>query len=934
MPTYEYIPQKPRTAPTALLRLAQDAEQGDGAEVQKANILGDLLNVLSRPARASAQAVYNATDDSASTSFVGGALQGLAGKGQVSYKDVLTDNFGVENKWVASIGGFLGDVALDPLTYVGVKPTKGVGKTEALLKAVQSGADDVAEETSRILATNPTRVGLTVAGKPLGPKVNIPAPVRRMTEKLLGPTEDRKLLAKAFQRDAELPLGLNNLERVAETSNAAMFDNFRRQMRSLYTGLTPDEQRRIALALDKGESLAETVMDPSKTKFTNLQDYVTASRKILDDWFVEEGQMGMFTLKKGAKGTSALDFEEYNPEYVYRYFRKTPKDLELGTEIVETKVGGVNKGDFTMKRKKNVSIEEAEKLGYEPLNTIQDIMDMRAFKHYRSAGRASFIRDGIDQFAITGQDLKKLSKQGLKSIEWVPVDKIQSPVAQLGAHSGKYVPDFIARAMNMSEQTFRVGSTGNDMLRLYDKALGHWKFLNTAPMPGFHIRNTMSDIIMNAADGVWNPERYRQAAKVMGDRKLIADRQLGQLLDPDATSTALEGLRTAKNAGIKIGGKTRTTQEVWELYGKTGAKSGLITSEFQRSLTDFQKKGLLDRASKGKALIGDMADAREDWIRLAHFIDATDSIMKKSKNKMSLEDAAFKAAERVRKYNIDYGNLSTFERNVMKRIVPFYTWMRKATPLNVELLFTKPGFMALYPKGQDLMQGLLGTDDGTGELLIPEWIRESAPVRVAMAQQANRSFPQDIIAKLTGAGENEPVFLRTEGLAPMATLQYPGNLLKSLGQGDVMGVGKALADPVAGQFTPFIKAPVELVTGRSMFNGQELPGAKDWLASQTSLLNTANRVASGNGNTNILSALTGAQFAVANASRQEGEFRRRQDAQTQRTKTEKEELLRKRVPNYDQLSEAQKEAMRSRLKLPTKSSELAQRRYLTQILGQ
>ena len=62
------------------------------------------------------------------------------------------------NKWVASIGGFLGDVALDPLTYVGVKPTKGVGKTEALLKAVQSGADDVAEETSRILATNPTRV--------------------------------------------------------------------------------------------------------------------------------------------------------------------------------------------------------------------------------------------------------------------------------------------------------------------------------------------------------------------------------------------------------------------------------------------------------------------------------------------------------------------------------------------------------------------------------------------------------------------------------------------------------------------------------------------------------------------------------------------------------------------------------------------------------
>lgn len=932
MAMYEYKPQPKVKASPSLLALAQDPEFGDGEKIQKANILGDLLGVLSRPGRASAQAAYNATDKRSDTSAVGGFLQGLAGNSNASYKNVLEDNLGVENKWVSSIGGFLGDVALDPLTYVGVKGTKGVGKTDAMMKAIRSGSDNVAEETARILAENPTKIGLTVAGKPLG-SVKMPAKVQKMTETLLGPAQDRKLLPKAFSREAELPVGLNNLERVIETSHAAAFDNFRRGMKSLYTGLSPDEQRRVALAMDKGESLAETVLDPAKTKFTNLQEYADASRKIMDDFFMEEAKLGLFTLKKGAKGTQPSDFVEYNPSYVYRYFRKPPKDLELGTEVVETKVGGTNKADFMKKRKKDVSIEEAEAKNYDPLNTIQDIMDMRAYKHFRTVQRGTFVRDGIEQFAISGQDLKRLSKQNWKGINWIPADSIESPVAK--GMADKYIPDFVARSINMTEEMSRVGSTGNQMVRLYDKALGHWKFLNTAPMPGFHLRNTMSDIIMNAADGVWNPARYSQAAKVIADRKAIVDRQLAQLLDPSVATTPLDtAAKATSREGVRLGGKTYSTDAIWDLYGKSGAKSGMITSEFQRSLTDFQKRGLKDRASKGKAMIGDMADLREDWIRMAHFIDATDGILKKSKGKMSLEDAAMKAGERVRKFNIDYGNLTTFEKSTMKRIVPFYTWMRKATPLNMELLFTKPGFMALYPKGQDLMQGLLGTDDGTGELLVADWIRESAPVRVALANQAARNPLQALLAGATGAGDNESVFLRTEGLAPMATLQYPGNMIKQIAQGDVMGAGKALVDPVAGQFTPFIKAPVELVTGRSMFTGQELGGPRDWLTSQASLFNTANKVSQGKGNTNLLSALTGAQLAVNTADRQEGEFRRRQDLGQEGIKKQKEDTLRKRISNYDELSEAQKEKLRSRVRNPPDPTQRAQQKYLVQILGQ
>ncbi len=56
------------------------------------------------------------------------------------------------------------------------------------------------------------------------------------------------------------------------------------------------------------------------------------------------------------------------------------------------------------------------------------------------------------------------------------------------------------------------------------------------------------------------------------------------------------------------------------------------------------------------------------------------------------------AGRLANKWLLDYARLSPFEKSVMKRIFPFYTFYRKTVPLMVESLYTRPGAVSLQAK--------------------------------------------------------------------------------------------------------------------------------------------------------------------------------------------------------------------------------------------
>ena len=888
----------PAPSENTLVLKNRRAPKVDKPELQRSGIFGDLFDLLGRTGAASAQGAYNATDNDTDTTFLGGLKQGITGNSRTSYRDVLRDNAGVGGPFGTALG-LVGDIALDPLTYLGIKGTKGITQTDAIMKALKSTSDDVPGAVAGLMAKSPTRVGLTFAGKPFTKGLKLPS--TGFVEKLLGPVEDRKLAAKMFSRDAELALGLNDLSRVIESSHAAGFDSFHRGLKGLFSDLTMDERSNVGRALSMGEDLASTPTEAvGKTKFATLGEYVKSARNMQDQFFNDEVALG---IRKA---------DDYMPNYVPKIFQKPPKDLIPGN-LAPSKLAAL---------KKSLPTKLDDLADYEPVTDVIELLDVRAAKHFRTMALGTTVRDTVEQFAIPKARLAKA--KGLKDLGWVKASSLDHPVAKL-AGEDLMVPGFVAKGMGQFTKTFKDPTVGAEAMKLYDKALGHWKYLNTAVKPGYHVRNSFSDLLMNMADGVVNPHRYDQAFRVMADRKNINEGFVAGL-------SRAEDIPRKAFSKLKLNGKDYSSSDIYDAYVKSGSKSGLITSEIQRSMSDFERNVITKQLSRTKAKVGDWSDAREDYFRMAHFLDASDKLMKKTGK--TLDEVSLDVGKSVRKYNIDYGNLSTFEKNTVNKIIPFYSWMRRATPLNVELMFTKPGFMALYPKMQNAVQGFMGTEDGQRESLLPDWIKGMAPVRMAVGKEADRNWVQRVLAGAAGAGDNEAVFLSTtQGTTPFDTLDLPAEPIRQLLQGNFGAAARAPIADLGQSLTPFLKAPVEITTGKNMFTGQDIDNWSDWLANQVSPVGAINKATEGN-RTSLISALAGVPLQVSTAGRQEGEFNRQQDIVQSNKRADKLKLLRSRFPNYDELSEARKEKLASGVRSKTDPETRAQRRYLTQILGQ
>lgn len=132
---------------------APPVEEGPG-------ILERVFDILSRGQYASAEAIRRSTDEDGASigDFFGGAWEGLTGRAKTSYSDVLEENFDIDNKWVSGGLGFLGDVLLDPTTYL----TGGIAKASKLDDLVDAGKA-VGKAGRKV--SGPTALGINRAEK-------------------------------------------------------------------------------------------------------------------------------------------------------------------------------------------------------------------------------------------------------------------------------------------------------------------------------------------------------------------------------------------------------------------------------------------------------------------------------------------------------------------------------------------------------------------------------------------------------------------------------------------------------------------------------------------------------------------------------------------------------------------------------------------------
>lgn len=193
-----------------------------------------------------------------------------------------------------------------------------------------------------------------------------------------------------------------------------------------------------------------------------------------------------------------------------------------------------------------------------------------------------------------------------------------------------------------------------------------------------------------------------------------------------------------------------------------------------------QKSGLEAGGKKWNPLSKDFALSQkslavgqsvEDTSRAALFLDGLEKGLTNDE-----------AVARVQKYLFDYDDLTPFEQQVRRFALPWYTWLRKNTALQLESLVTKPWKYQNFSRVRQATEQF-GTPTEDRQYM-PGWQESNSPFKL----------PFDI-----------------GGKPSYATMILPVNDLNRLNVRDI-----------AGQGNPVGRVPVELLMGKT-FRGRSLP---------------------------------------------------------------------------------------------------------------
>jgi len=353
------------------------------------------------------------------------------------------------------------------------------------------------------------------------------------------------------------------------------------------------------------------------------------------------------------------------------------------------------------------------------------------------------------------------------------------------------VPKWMQDAIEDSVSPEReIGPVARGMFRVVDTFTNTFKWAMTLPWPAFHFRNvldaTARTFLALGVKGL-SPTWNRNVLEIM--RSNPAAKMTIRGVEYDA--------KTLLNMFEDLGGQVDFAQKI----GQTALKMDVGDPRVLSPLSDnFVMKGANALADTAATIAG----KGDNFFRLSIWLDSMEKGM-----------GATGAMHYAQKFLFDYAHgLTPFERNFMRRLVPFYTFSRFNVPLQLELMFKQPGLISAMGKTQNLFSE---SRKDPIEDLLPSYIRE---------QWRFGPTIEDGQLKIW-SGRN---LLATE------ELRFLGDI--AAGQ----GVMKTTADEFFARINPMLKIPVELYVGHNMYFDTKIaedqtirgavldwPGIRDWL---------------------------------------------------------------------------------------------------------
>ena len=672
----------------------------------------------------------------------------LTGKKESSFAKTWRTHaagFGISESTAGKIG-FVLDLTSDPFMFLGIggltKAGRLAAKVSSLKKAgqiikvgskldkqiIKSGytVDElILAATKTEQAAKGQRALVSALGKPIVKGTNYYKGMER-----LGAITKASKLGEITRRTFSDKTGIKELDELID--NFSNLSSHRKQKVIEQAGkiekqikrMNPDD---VKLTVDLIERpllvTRKTITDARMTKASKIASEI-------EDLFVK--------MKKteGKKGIIKTELEGYFPNIKAK--------LELGERIKY----------FFNPKQYNKALKEAKGRAIE--GTISDINARFGKEFFESNPTISYAQRGLASAkAVTAKEfLGEAGERFFINAEDAPIHFIESSNPIL---KGLKAEPEIAKAVDRYIQ----GIEPEELqlaIRAFDNVQGWWK-AQVLISPSYHLRNMVGNFWNNWLAGVKNPLVYEKARKVINGK------------DPDSVILVTDAGKILKRKQILEGAKKRN------VIGQ-----GQYGADIEQALADEiggRWKGIISKDAwkpwkQEFALIKTnraVGSAIEDNARMAHYID-------KLKKGFSADDAA----RSVKKFLFDYEDLSKTEKNLFKRLLPFYTWTRKNLPLQVENLIMQPEKYAALFKVQEQIEA--GVADPATQKYMSDYITENIPVKIRTNDEGDTEY-----------------FLMGNWLPAAAAIDVLSNPI----------------DTLIKMTTPFLKIPYEQWANKSMF---------------------------------------------------------------------------------------------------------------------
>ena len=355
-----------------------------------------------------------------------------------------------------------------------------------------------------------------------------------------------------------------------------------------------------------------------------------------------------------------------------------------------------------------------------------------------------------------------------------------------------------------------------------DKWMKLWRGYATVPIvggTGFMSRNMQGNLLSNWVAGVRNPKLYTDAARVQ--LALMKAERKGVPVTAENLAKMLRGKNADHLARATIALRERGV--ISSSFFHTDLGKNLDTLAAQSNIGGLGKHTINPLDDRNFVLsTGQSMNARvEDNARIAHFLHV-----------YGAHGDAKIAADSVKRFLFDYADLTEFERRVMRRVVPFYTFMRKNTPLMLRELAADPGKLARVERARrSAFQGDQDpkTEEGLDRFL-PSYVREgqTGPAAGWLTDLVGGNGQQSLFA-----GPELPYNAAIETVSPVAEMaaQVPGldAVLPDQWKNDegFQGIAASIINLPGGGPNELVRFLIEEGTGVDMFTGGELDTARE-----------------------------------------------------------------------------------------------------------